>query len=73
MSLFAQKHYDCPTCRCAEPVNACTQDTCIEALVKAADAVVDRWKQPTWKDAGPTGQFIGELETAIAAFKDATK
>jgi len=47
-------------------------DPRVEALVKSAEAVVARWKQPTWKDAGPTGQFIGELETAVAAFKETT-
>jgi len=41
----------------------------VKALVDAADAVIRRWQQPTWKDAGPTGQFIGALETALSALK----
>jgi hypothetical protein len=34
-------------------------------LREAAQAVVDRWEQPNWKDAGPTAEFIYRLRDAL--------
>lgn len=36
-------------------------------LLAAAQAVVDRWDTPQWKDAEPTAEFIGRLRAALAA------
>jgi hypothetical protein len=36
-------------------------------LLAAAKAVVERWDTPSWKDAVPTGEVIGQLRRAIAA------
>lgn len=38
-------------------------------LLKAAEAVVDRWDTPLWKDVPHTAEFINELRTAIANLK----
>ena len=35
-------------------------------LRDAAQAVVDRWDTPAWKDAEPTGAFINRLRRALA-------
>ena len=34
-------------------------------LVEAAQAVVDRWDSPNWKDEAPTAEFIGRLRKAV--------
>ena len=34
-------------------------------ITKAADAVIDRWEQPAWKDAEPTGAVIYRLRDAL--------
>lgn len=38
-----------------------------EALVRAAQAVVERWDTPLWKDAKPTAEFIWRLRAALAS------
>jgi hypothetical protein len=40
-----------------------------DTLVDAAQAVVDRWDAPTWKELEPTAKMIGALRKAIAAVK----
>jgi len=35
-------------------------------LRKAAQALVDRWDTPAWKDAPHTGQYIDALRAALA-------
>ena len=35
-------------------------------LRKAAQALVDRWDMPLWKDAPHTGQYIDALRAALA-------
>jgi hypothetical protein len=36
-------------------------------LIKAAQAVIDRWDTPLWKDAPATGRYINDLRKALAA------
>lgn len=36
-----------------------------EALIEAAKAVVERWDQPSWKDAEPTAAVIYRLRNAV--------
>ena len=36
-------------------------------LRAAAQAVVDRWDTPLWKDAPSTAEYIGRLRTALAS------
>jgi hypothetical protein len=38
-----------------------------EALLAAAQAVVDRWNSPDWKDGTHTAEYINRLSAAIAA------
>jgi hypothetical protein len=40
-----------------------------DSLAEAAQAVVDRWDAPTWKDLEPTAKFMNALRKAIAAAK----
>lgn len=35
-------------------------------LIDAAQAVVDRWDSPKWKDEAPTADFINRLRLALA-------
>lgn len=37
----------------------------LDAIKAAAQAVIDRWETPHWKDAGPTGSVIYALRDAI--------
>ena len=37
-------------------------------LVEAAQAVVDRWDSPLWKDVPHTGEFIGKLREALSPY-----
>ena len=37
-------------------------------LVEAAQAVVDRWDTPLWKDVPHTGEFIGKLRKALSPY-----
>ena len=37
-------------------------------LVEAAQAVVDRWDTPLWKDVPHTGEFIGKLREALSPY-----
>lgn len=41
-----------------------------ERLRAAAQAVVDRWDTPNWKDAPATAEFINALRAALAAQTD---
>ena len=36
-------------------------------LRTAAQAVVDRWDTPLWKDVPATAEYIGRLRAALAA------
>lgn len=36
-------------------------------LIDAAQAVIDRWDTPLWKDVEPTAAVIGRLRAAVAA------
>ena len=36
-------------------------------LIAAAQAVVDRWDTPLWKDAPATAEYIGRLRAALAS------
>jgi len=38
----------------------------VRELVKAADAVVNRWDSPLWSQQGHTGEFIARLRAALA-------
>jgi hypothetical protein len=40
-----------------------------DTLVEAAQAVVDRWEAPTWKELEPTAKLISALRKAIATAK----
>ncbi len=40
-----------------------------DTLVDAAQAVVDRWDAPTWKELEPTAKLISALRKAIATVK----
>ena len=42
-----------------------------DRLVKSAQALVDRWETPFWKDAPHTAKFIRALDDALAAWKEA--
>lgn len=44
-----------------------------QGLVKAAQAVIDRWETPLWKDVPATGTFIYALRDAIKAYKGDAK
>lgn len=37
----------------------------LEKIKTAAQAVVNRWEQPSWKDAGPTAAVIYRLRNVI--------
>jgi hypothetical protein len=39
----------------------------VERLLVAAQAVIDRWMTPSWKDAEPTAQVINALSNAVSA------
>lgn len=53
---------------------ACEQIDRVQAqrdeLREKAQAVVDRWDSPNWKDLPHTGEFIAALRAAINAAKD---
>lgn len=38
-------------------------------LLPAAEAVIERWDQPAWKDVPHTGKFIAQLRGAVLAVK----
>jgi len=40
-----------------------------DTLAEAAQAVVDRWDAPTWKDLEPTAKVMNALRNALAAVK----
>ena len=40
----------------------------VQALAEAAQAVVDRWDSPLWKDVPHTGEFIGRLRDALSPY-----
>ena len=39
-------------------------------LIRAADAVVQRWETPNWKDATATANYINAMRDALAPFKE---
>jgi hypothetical protein len=41
----------------------------IESLRRAAQAVVDRWDSPLWKDQPHTGNYISDLREALKETK----
>jgi hypothetical protein len=40
-----------------------------ELLVEVAQAVVDRWDTPLWKDVPATAEFINDLRAVLQACK----
>ena len=50
-------------------IRAATAPKNCDALVKAAQAVIDRWDTPAWKDVEPTATFINELRKQVAAHR----
>ena len=38
----------------------------MQELIDAAQAVVDRWDSPKWKDEAPTAEYIARLRQALA-------
>lgn len=40
-----------------------------EDVVRAAQAVIDRWETPLWKDSEPTAGFIYELRNAVERYR----
>ena len=45
----------------------------LEGLFDAAQAVVERWETPMWKDVPPTADYIYRLRDAVAAASGETK
>lgn len=43
-----------------------------QELRDTAQAVIDRWDSPKWKDLPATGEYIGRLRKAIATFDEKT-
>lgn len=41
-----------------------------DTLLEAAEAVVERWDSPLWKDLPNTGEYINRLRAAIASMKE---
>ena len=41
----------------------------LEGLIDAAQAVIDRWETPMWKDVPPTADYIYRLRDAVVAAK----
>jgi len=41
--------------------------TSARGLIDAAQAVIDRWDTPLWKDVEPTAAVIGRLRAAVAS------
>lgn len=41
-----------------------------QALREAAQAVIERWDAPSWKETEHTAVFINRLREAIAAYDD---
>ena len=50
---------------CTRPAHACGADS----LLAAAEAVVERWDTPLWKDAPATAGYINALRAAVEARK----
>ena len=44
-----------------------------DRLQKSAQALVDRWETPFWKDVPHTGKFIRSLDDTLAAWKEARR
>jgi hypothetical protein len=42
-------------------------------LIEAAQAVIDRWDSPKWRDEAPTAEFIGRLRKAVDEEKARTE
>lgn len=45
-----------------------TQET-LSKLISAANAVVERWETPAWKEAKPTASYVHELRDAVKAME----
>lgn len=45
------------------------QEAAIRDLRRSAQAVIDRWDTPKWKDVEPTGKFINDLRHALEKHK----
>ena len=45
---------------------AASRDAEIAELKDAAQAVIDRWDTPIWKDVPATGEYINKLRAALA-------
>ncbi len=45
----------------------------VNELREAAQAVIDRWDTPKWKDAAHTGDFINRLRRAVDAIEAAER
>ena len=50
----------------AQPADA----PALPALIEAAEAVIQRWDSPLWKDLPHTATYIDRLRAAIAAAKE---
>lgn len=42
----------------------------VEALRKAAQAMVDRWDKPFWSEVKTTQDYVNELRAALAAWPE---
>lgn len=50
--------------------NGLTPKTTPDSLIAAAQAVIDRWDSPKWKDLPATGSYIHALRLALANAKE---
>lgn len=41
----------------------------LDALIKTAQAVIDRWDSPNWKDGTHTAEYIHALRQAVDSVK----
>lgn len=53
--------------RMREEMNAIEKQR--DGLVNAAQAMIDRWDAPLWKDVPSTAEFIGGLRASVAKAK----
>ena len=60
-----QEDYEA-NCRDAWEAGAASRDAEIAELKGAAQAVIDRWNTPIWKDVPATGEYINKLLAALA-------
>ncbi len=57
----------------AEIIRTAISQPDASVLVKAAQAVIDRWDTPNWKEAFPTACFMEDLRRAIATYNHQTE